>query len=230
MRSITLIFCFFSIVSCSKSVDYSPEHIEQTSGRYLLSPDEILEVYYEESNLLLKWRGAEKVKPVILDENTFFIADMYKKLRFVKHPNNNNRYLSIVNPDNDLVTYDYLKLSDSFDIPSVHLKKGNYDKALVGYLEIQKQDYKSVLIDENEFNSIGYRFLRNEKYQDAISIFEINVALFPERSNVYDSLADAYLESGDSLNAYDNYKKTLDLDSENKRAKKYIEAYNKSNN
>ena len=116
----------------------------------VLFGDEILEVYYEENNLLLKWRGIEKVKPVILDENTFFIADMYKKLRFVKHPNNNDRYLSIVNPDNDIITYDYLKVSDSFDIPSVNLSKGNYEKARLGYLEIQRFKVNRIILKKKK--------------------------------------------------------------------------------
>ena len=119
MKSIIIIFCLLIIIGCSKSVEYTSEHIEQTSGRYLFTPDEIIEVYYEENNLFLKWRNVESIEPVIIDQNTFFVADMYKKLRFVKHPNTNRQYLSIVNPDNDdLITYDYLKLSDSSDIPS----------------------------------------------------------------------------------------------------------------
>ena len=227
MKSIIIIFCFVAIVSCSKSIDYSPEHIAQTSGRYLLSPDEVLEVYYEENNLLLKWRGVAKVKPVILDENTFFIADMYKKLRFVKHPNDNSRYLSIVSPDSDIITYDYLKVSDSFDIPSVNLRKGNYEKARLGYLEIQKQNPNSPLIEENEFNRLGYNFIKDKKYNDAINVLKINVALFPESSNVYDSLADAYLRNEDSLNAFNNYKIALSKDSKNGRAEKYVNAYEK---
>jgi len=228
MKPITILFCFLFVVSCSKSVDYSPEHIEQTSGRYLFTPDEVIEVYYEGNNLFLKWRSVTKIEPVILDQNTFFVADMYKKLRFVKHPNTGSRYLSIVNPDHDdLITYDYLKLSDSTDIPSAYLKNGDYDKALSGYLEIQKQDSNSELFNQNEFNRLGYRFLREEEYQDAISVFKINVALFPESSNVYDSLAEAYLKSGDSLNAYNNYKKALDLDSDNKNAAQYVNDYKK---
>jgi len=231
MKSITIIFCFLIIVSCSKSVDYSSDHIEQTSGRYLFAPDEVLEVYYENKNLFLKWRGSEKIRPVILDQNTFFVADMYKKLRFVKHPDTNEHYLTIVNPDNDdLITYDYLKLSDSMDIPSEYLKKGNYDKALIGYLKIQEQDSTSWLIDESEFNRYGYTLLGEKKYQNAIDVFKINVVLYPKSSNVYDSLADAFLRSGDSIQAFNNYKIAFDLNNGNRTAEQYINAYSKKIN
>ena len=227
---LTLFLTVF-ILSCSKNVDFTSEFMNQTTGRYLFTPDEVIEVYYVNKKLLLKWRGVEKIKPVILDQNTFFVPDMYQKLRFIQHPKTKKYYLSKVIPDNeDLITYDYLKLEDSLRIPSVYLRIGNYDKALAGYLQLKKQDSTSMLIDEGEFNRFGYDILREQKYQYAINIFKINVALYPESSNVYDSLADAYLRSGDSLQAYNNYKRALELNNENRRAKQYVDAYIKKTN
>ncbi len=234
MKTKYLLFFIFLIVvvfSCSKNIDYSSEYIEQTSGRYLFNQDEVIDVYYENGKLFLKWRGAEKIKPVVLDKNIFFVADMYKKFHFVQHPETKKRYLSILSEDNkDQISYDYLKVEDSFRIPSMHLKNKNYDKALAGYLEIQKQDSTSVLISEREFNSLGYKLLREKEYQNAIDVFKMNVVLYPESDNVYDSLADAYLRHGDSLQAFNNYKKAFEYNNGNKRAKQFVEAYNKKYN
>ncbi len=230
----SLLFFLFLIVvvySCSKNIDYSSEYIEQTSGRYLYNQDDVLDIYYVNKKLFLKWRGAEKIEPVILDKNIFFVIEMYKKLHFVQHPETKKRYLSIISEDNkDQITYDYLKVEDSFKTPSMHLKNKNYDKSLVGFLEIQKQDSTSVLINEREINSLGYKLLRKKEYQNAIDLFKINVVLFPESDNVYDSLADAYLRHGDSLNAFSNYKKALEFNNGNKRAKQFVDAYNKKYN
>jgi tetratricopeptide (TPR) repeat protein len=214
--------------NCTKKVHYTPEHIAQTSGRYLYTPDELLEVYYDQNQLFLKWRGAEKLEPVILDEFTFFVPDMYKKLRFVQDPETKKMYLGIVSKDDEtVVTYDYLKVADTFKTPSMHLEDKEYDKALEGYMAIKKQDSTSIFVEEREFNRLGYSFIRKEEYDDAIAVFKMNVALYPESDNVYDSLADAYLRSGDSLQAYTNYSKALELNSGNKRAKLYIENYHK---
>ena len=228
MKTFTLLLSVFLVFSCSKHVDYTPEFMDQTSGRYLYTPDEVFEIYYKDNELFLAWRGVENIKPVIIDQHTFFVADMYKKLRFVEHPKTKERYLSIVNPDNEeAITYDYLKLSDTSFIPSEHLAKGNFDKALDGFLEIKNHDSTKVLIAESDINALGYRYLRDEKYQDAIEVFKINVALYPESSNVYDSLADAYVRSGDSVQAFTNYQKALGLDKENTRAKLYVDTYKK---
>ncbi|WP_243398955.1 tetratricopeptide repeat protein [Hanstruepera neustonica] len=218
-------------VSCSKNINYSPEHIENTSGRYLYSADEVIDVYYQDNKLFVKWRGAEKIEPVILDENTFFMVDMYKKLRFVQHPETKKRYLGVVSEEDETqFTYDYLKVADSFKTPSMYLKEHNFEKALEGFLEIKKQDSTSIFIEEREFNSYGYELLRKKQYDDALEVFKMNVALYPESDNVYDSLADAYLRTGDSLNAYNNYKKALELDSGNLRARKYVSNYEKQDN
>ena len=215
-------------MGCSGGVNYTPEYIEQTSGKYLYNQDDIIEVFYEKNTLFLNWRGQEKIKPLALDETTIFIEQLYKKLRFNQHPETKKWYLSEVSKeDQDLASYDYIKVDDNYITPSMHLKKKAYSKALKGYLEIQKQDSNSLLINEREFNRLGYRFLRDSAYADAIEVFKINVALYPESDNVYDSLGEGYLKSGDSLQAYENYKMALELDNGNRRAKRYIDAYEK---
>lgn len=233
MRSkITILTLFLAILltSCNKSVDYSPEFIEQTSGRYLYNHDELIEVYYKDNKLFLKWKGAERVEPVVLGENEIFIPDMYKKLHFVQHPETKKRYLSILSEDdNAAITYDYLKVDTGFKTPSMHFKDKEYDKALEGYLKIKQTDPESEYIREWDFNRAGYKHLGKEEYEDAIAVFKLNAALHPESDNVYDSLADAYAKSGDSLQAFDNYTIALEKDSGNKRAKKFIEAYKKEN-
>jgi len=207
-------------------MDYTQAFKDQTSGKYLYNQDDVIEVFYENNKLFLKWRGADKIEPVALDENEFFMVDMYKKLRFVQHPETKERYLSIINEDNkDLVTYDYLKVPNDYKTPSMYLKEKNYEKALAGFLLIKEKDSTSNFINERDFNSRGYGFIRDKEYKDAIEVFKINVALHPTSDNVYDSLADGYLLIKDSLNAYVNYSKALDLNNRNRSAQEFIDAY-----
>lgn len=218
---------FGLLLSCGKAADYSPEFIKDTTGRYLFNANEVIEVYFNNNELFLKWRGAEKIEPMYLDENTYFIKEMNKKIQFLKHPETQVLYISEVPEDeNAAITYNYKKLEDSVQVPSTYLKNEQYTKALEGYLAIQKEDSTSVFIKENGFNRLGYNKLREEKYKEAIEIFKINVALHPESDNVYDSLADAYVKNGDSLEAYNNYKKALQYNNGNRSAKRFVAAYN----
>jgi tetratricopeptide (TPR) repeat protein len=226
MKTVTPLLFLFFVVGCFNAVNFSEDHIKQTSGRYLYGSDEVLEVYYENNNLFLSWRSVKNIKPVIIDESTFFVADMYKKLRFVKKPNTNQLYLSVIDPENsDNITYNYLKLSDTSFIPSEYLAKENFDKALKDYLSIKEQDDTDYLIDEGDLNRLGYNYLRKNEYEKAISVFKMNVVLYPESGNVYDSLADGYLRSGDSIQAFAHYKKALKINPRNSRASKYVNAY-----
>lgn len=54
-------------------------------------------------------------------------------------------------------------------------------------------------------NAIGYGFVNNEDYQTAVAIFQLNVELYPEIANCYDSLGEGYLLSGNNEEAIKNY-------------------------
>ena len=59
-------------------------------------------------------------------------------------------------------------------------------------------------------------------------IFELSTLLFPDSSNAFDSLGEAYYENGDTAMAMTNYKHSIALDPRNKNAKKMIKALKKS--
>ena len=219
------LFLLIIVASCSKRINYSPEYIFETSGRYLYDQNEVIDIFYDQNDLFVKWKGVAK-KPVVLDENTFFVADMYKKLRFVKHPESELRYLALVSEDDAAkFTFDYPKVDDHYKTPGMYWNEGNYDAAISGFLELKKQDSTRNYIEEKAVNSIGYDLLQKKKYENAIAIFEMNTVLYPKSDNVYDSLAEAYLKNGDSLQAYNYYKKTLELNSKNKDARKFVDNF-----
>ncbi|MCT4628419.1 tetratricopeptide repeat protein [Winogradskyella sp.] len=211
-------------VSCAKSVEYSGEFKRETSGKYLYNPDELILVFYEDNTLRLNWKGGD-VEPVALAENEFFVADLYSKFRFVQHPKTKKWYLSMLNEDEEKITYDYVKVGDDYKTPSQYLEAGNYEKALKGYLEIKRQDSTSSYINEWDFNRKGYKHLGKKEYEKAIGVFKLNAKLHPNSNNVYDSLAEAYLKSGDSLQAYNNYKIALEMNPRNQRAERFVKVF-----
>lgn len=75
---------------------------------------------------------------------------------------------------------------------------------------------------EGQLNTLGYQLLRMNKIKDAIEIFKLNVEMFPESSNTYDSLGETYLKDGQNDLALKNYKKAVELDPKNENAIKII--------
>ncbi len=80
---------------------------------------------------------------------------------------------------------------------------------------------------ENELNNLGYQLLQMSKTKEAIEILKLNVHEYPNSSNVYDSLGEAYMADGNNKLAIENYKKSLKLDPKNDNAKKMIEKLQK---
>ncbi|WP_299116715.1 tetratricopeptide repeat protein [uncultured Winogradskyella sp.] len=222
--STLILFVATLLFNCSKSVKYSDTFKKETSGKYSYNANEIIEVSYENNDIFVHWRGG-KLKTISLSKNEFYVADMNKKLRFAKHPENKAQYLSVISEDNGKTTYDYRKIPDNYMTPSMQLKAGNYEAALKGFLEIKAQDSLSPFINERDFNRLGYDYIGKGKYKDAIAVFIMNTKLHPTSDNVYDSLAEAYLISGDSLQAYHNYKKALQYDNGNRHAKRFLNVY-----
>ncbi len=64
---------------------------------------------------------------------------------------------------------------------------------------------------EGVVNALGYQRLQNGENAAAIELFELNVELYPDSANVYDSLADAYLAIGRSDDALRTARRALAL-------------------
>lgn len=67
---------------------------------------------------------------------------------------------------------------------------------------------------EPELNAAGYRFFQADRLPQAIALFRVNVELFPASWNVYDSLGEALLKSGDTDAATRMYEESLRLNPE----------------
>lgn len=71
---------------------------------------------------------------------------------------------------------------------------------------------------ENDINAWGYQLLQQEKKQEALEVFKLNVKLYPKSANAYDSLAEGYEGIGDKKQAIANYQHSLKLDASNSHA------------
>ena len=64
-------------------------------------------------------------------------------------------------------------------------------------------------------NMTGYDYLADGKVKDAIEIFRLNAELYPESSNVYDSLGEGLLADKQYQDALENYKRSVEMDPTN---------------
>ncbi len=74
------------------------------------------------------------------------------------------------------------------------------------------EDYNRFEFDAGELNRLGYALLGQEKVDEAIAIFELNVETYPWQAYIYDSLADGYFAAGRDAEAMEMLRRTYDLD------------------
>lgn len=77
--------------------------------------------------------------------------------------------------------------------------------------------------NEDELTMYGYSFLWSNDVKEALAIFKLIVSQFPNSSNPYDSLGEAYMVNGNNELAIANYEKSLELNPDNFNAEDQIE-------
>jgi CubicO group peptidase (beta-lactamase class C family) len=98
-----------------------------------------------------------------------------------------------------------------------------------------KKDTLNYLLSEDEMNSLGYDFMggnnnpnpyhfpEEHKYSEAVETLKLNMQLFPNSWNVYDSYGEALLNTGEKEEAIKMYKKSIELNPKNEAGKKILE-------
>jgi len=119
--------------------------------------------------------------------------------------------------------------ANGFDLPAnlkklrAELIKQGFDKAPAVASGLKKKD-PAFQLNESELNGWGYQLLGQKNIKAGLAIFKLNAVLYPQSSNVFDSLAEALEMMEDNPGALANYKKSLALDPKNKHAAERMQA------
>lgn len=121
-----------------------------------------------------------------------------------------------------------------FDLPKQGLvrpllnviQESGVEAAIKYYTRLKKEKKDAYTFNESQLNTLGYELLRLNKKKEAVSILKLNVQEYPEAFNTYDSLAEALLANNDKAGAIENYKKSLQLNLENKNAQEMLDKLN----
>ncbi|WOC40523.1 hypothetical protein [Polaribacter sp. HL-MS24] len=221
MKLHNLPFLFLLVFAGCTSQKNTNEFIQTTSGRYLFNANEVLEIYFQDQLLYVKWRGNDQISPLKINDSTFYMKELNEKMIFVRLP---QPHIELApKREHKDVKYHFRKMLPDEKTPSEYLTHKEYDKALIAYRTIQQNDSLNPVIREGNLNNLGYDFLRQNDVNTAIEVFTINTILYPNSSNTFDSLAEAYLKGKDTVNAIVNFKKALAINPENRSSKKGLE-------
>ena len=120
-----------------------------------------------------------------------------------------------------------MRLATGFGLPptirALHTELRKRGFALAPALVKQAQKKNSAYqLPEAEVNAWGYALLKLAQPKNALEIFKLNVSLYPQSANAYDSLGELYAELGNSELARKNYQRSLALNPQNVGAAAYL--------
>jgi len=125
-----------------------------------------------------------------------------------------------------------LLYGEPYELPKRSIGTEMYDKlgesdleaALAYFEELKENRPDDYDFRESELNRLGYILLSENRIDEAIGIFQLNVKMFSQSSNVYDSLGEAYMKNSQKEYAIKNYERSLELNPNNSNA---VEMLNK---
>jgi hypothetical protein len=101
--------------------------------------------------------------------------------------------------------------------------------AIAHYRELKNTEPEKYDFGEAQLNTLGYQLIGSDRLDDAIEIFNLNVEMFPESFNPYDSLGEAYMIGGNKELAIKNYKKSIELNPNNRNGIEMLEKLQRVN-
>ncbi|MBN1938758.1 MAG: class A beta-lactamase-related serine hydrolase [Candidatus Aminicenantes bacterium] len=115
---------------------------------------------------------------------------------------------------------DIMKEYDPLDSPIFDIVRAASENDIEAGLDIARKAAASDTgkVSEESLNAFGYALLGLNRLDEAIKVFELNVDLYPQSWNVYDSLAEALERQGNAEAAVQNYERSLKLNPENAHA------------
>lgn len=210
LQVLFLVLCF---LGCSSS-ENSDTFIKDTTGRYLFNVNEVLEVYYKEQVLFVKWRGRVDIQPLKINDSSFYMKELNEKIIFITTLKTHIELDE--KTEHNGVKYHFKKLDIGEKTPKEYFDAEDFENAKIGFMKIQKTDSLNPAIKQSVLSRVGYNYLNNKDFKKAIEILKINTLLYPSSSNTFDHLGDAYLKTKDTTNAIVNYTKALSINPENR--------------
>ncbi len=115
-----------------------------------------------------------------------------------------------------------LMISGLDDLMADALKSGGIEELRRVHAAYKSDPETAALNTEWLLNGLGYRLLQDGRTDAAIAVFELNTVDYPNSFNVFDSLAEAYMQAGRTREAADNFRRSLQINPGNGNARQKL--------
>jgi CubicO group peptidase (beta-lactamase class C family) len=193
-------------------VSVDANKLDDYSGRFLVNPDRVLTINREGGKLFAQPTADPRFEMLPISDSEFVRTDQDVRYAFIKSESGKTDAVKIRFEGTETQAS---RISKDVLVPYEMLMAGKTNEAMEAYRKIKREKPNINAVSENRLNNLGYVLLRQKKTAEAIAVFKVNVELYPQSFNVYDSLGEAYMANGDKELAILNYKKSLELNPKN---------------
>ncbi|WP_339424552.1 tetratricopeptide repeat protein [Sphingobacterium sp. MYb388] len=223
MRSVALVYHWPNYIAPTNQIlPLSPQDLNAHLGNYKFEKYGFIKVYKENGKLMTVRNVDAPVELIKVGENTFAMRDWNFKVSFDMDSSSGKKELVQTLADKTVRSKSPQIGSDEI-VPLALILEGHFEKGVKAYQKAKQEDSQHEQLSEGFLNGTGYELLHQKKNAQAIAVFSINTILYPESENVYDSLAEAYLKDGQKEKAKQNYRKVLEINTKNEKARKILE-------
>lgn len=196
-------------------VQLEPATLDQYVGRYQIDEDRVLSIKKENGRLYGEAPEVPKEELLPLLDGRFLMKNIGALATFKRNVEQKFNHVTTTRGNQ---TYEGERISSDIITPYELLISGKSREAADAYRNLKREIPNNKVVDEGRLNELGYLLMRSSKLTEAIEMFKINTEMYPQSSNVYDSLGEAYMKAGNKDLAILNYKKSLELDPKNTQA------------
>lgn len=195
-------------------------------GMYESGTTEKKVIITEENDIYLKSNG-NFLRLQYLNKDTFFIERNNETIQFKK--DKKGRITGLLSTIGKPVIYQRIKKSPKKSLSlflNNYLKQKTSENNIIA-IAINKMKDKNYEMNETEINNLGYSYFNQKKINIARQLFELNIKLYPNSANAYDSLGEILFYNGNYSESLINYKKALELNPSSNSAKNRIKEIQK---
>jgi CubicO group peptidase (beta-lactamase class C family) len=185
-------------------VEWTPlaaRQLEAYVGRYQVAPDRVLRVELAGDHLMAYDSAMALPDPLFpVGDHRFYRQFLNAMIDFELGEDGRARSYSFDGPNETRIQRD--RLPEGELLPVELLLGGRIEEAIAAYRQQQ-------IASPQRLNALGYQLIGAMNQEAARALFELNSELFPESPNVWDSLGEVYLRSGDLERAGTAYRRAL---------------------
>ena len=193
----------------------APETLKRIVGRYQFDSDGTITLKEDEGRLTADVTRMARTELVPIAQDEFISMLDGTRGKFIKGPTPGEDTLRI---SGGVSVFKAYRVGEDQRVPYEYLRAGAFEEAVSRYKAIKKSAPSDPVVQESRLNSLGYELLRQNKLKEALVVFTLNTDLYPQSSNVWDSLGEAYAGAGEKELAIQHYKKSLELNPKNSNA------------